>query len=605
MLQMRNRKRNTDRAKWTENDLQNAIEANVEGKSLREAARLFNIPVTTLHDRIKTGNSNSPSLGRNPVFSKHQEEEIAKHVISMAKAFYGISPAGLRKIAFEYAEKNNIIHTFSKEKREAGEDWLKGFLKRNPSVSIRKPEPTSIHRIAGFNKEEVDIYFSNLSHVMDKYQFHASKIFNFDESGITGVQKPGSVLAPKGQKQIGFATSGERGRTITICCAMNAIGSYVPPMMIFPGCRLQAACRQGGPEGTVYACSKSGWITEELFILWLQHFVSFVKPTPSEPALLILDNHSSHISLQAYNYCKENGVVMLSLPPHTSHRLQPLDITFFGPLKGSFNKACDVHMREYPKILTSDVPQLFKRAYLKVANMDKAVSGFRAAGIYPLNPEIVGEGLLNCPGELRTVEENPSTEQEQEAAPSMDCRSPSASCEQENRTNDNHVSIAEISPIPGPSGISSRPMTSRRGRKKQHSEHLTSTPMKQILEEKAKKRQIKEMKTINQTVAQKKSKTVRQLSYKSRRVSSSEDEGAEGEEEISYEDSDDDLDILDIVDHDGVLTANEELCCVCGEFGRDREVWYKCSNVKCGNWTHKDCSSWEKKGVAYQCDFCV
>ncbi|KAJ8893308.1 hypothetical protein PR048_005899 [Dryococelus australis] len=89
-----------------------------------------------------------------------------------------------------------------------------------------------------------------------------------------------------------------------------------------------------------------------------------------DPVFLVLNNHSSNISLGA-KWCGH------ALPaPHASHRLQSLDFTY-GPLKGAYNKECDVHMMEFPKVLTSDVPNLFKKASLRVANMEKAVSDFR------------------------------------------------------------------------------------------------------------------------------------------------------------------------------------------------------------------------------------
>jgi hypothetical protein len=42
----------------------------------------------------------------------------------------------------------------------AGNDWLWGFIKRtkrNSSISLRKPEKTTINRILAFNKDEVSI----------------------------------------------------------------------------------------------------------------------------------------------------------------------------------------------------------------------------------------------------------------------------------------------------------------------------------------------------------------------------------------------------------------------------------------------------------------
>jgi hypothetical protein len=51
--------------------------------------------------------------------------------------------------------------------------------------------------------------------------------------------------------------------------------------------------------------SDTGFINTELFIEWLKHFRSFVKPTKEDPVLLILDNHISHCNIEAGLFCRE------------------------------------------------------------------------------------------------------------------------------------------------------------------------------------------------------------------------------------------------------------------------------------------------------------
>ena len=57
--------------------------------------------------------------------------------------------------------------------------------------------------------------------------------------------------------------------------------------------------------------------------------------------LLILDNVDAHISPTVIDLARENDVVMLTIPPHTSHYLQPLDRTCYGPFKTAFGVAMD------------------------------------------------------------------------------------------------------------------------------------------------------------------------------------------------------------------------------------------------------------------------
>ena len=189
-------------------------------------------------------------------------------------------------------------------------------------------------------------------------------------------------------------TSGEKGITTTVLCASNATGHFVPPMMIFKRKNKKASLTDQAPPGTIQGCSENGWVNTELFIEYTKHFVKHVKCSLSNPVLMIFDGHKSHTkSLELIDYARENGLYLLSLPPHTTHKLQPLDRAVFKPLKAFFNNACQKWMRNHPgrKIQTENLGELFNEAYIKSATLENAVSSFRTSGIVPYNPDIVPE----------------------------------------------------------------------------------------------------------------------------------------------------------------------------------------------------------------------
>ena len=64
----------------------------------------------------------------------------------------------------------------------AGRKWLTRF-KRNELV-VRVAQATSLARATGFNRYTVGKFCTKLGEIMDKYQFAAKDIYNFDESGI-------------------------------------------------------------------------------------------------------------------------------------------------------------------------------------------------------------------------------------------------------------------------------------------------------------------------------------------------------------------------------------------------------------------------------------
>ena len=79
-----------------------------------------------------------------------------------------------------------------------------------------------------------------------------------------------------------------------------------------------------------------------------------------------MDGHQSHRTLEAIELARDNGIIMLTLPPHCTHRTQPLHRTFLKSLKLNYNAACDERMRCHPgrSISFSETAELFHRAYV-------------------------------------------------------------------------------------------------------------------------------------------------------------------------------------------------------------------------------------------------
>lgn len=76
-------------------------EIRTDGKT-REVARRFSIPRSTLQERLKSNNVSNASMGRPSVFTKDEDEILAKQVIKHCRnIFYGISPTESRKCFFK------------------------------------------------------------------------------------------------------------------------------------------------------------------------------------------------------------------------------------------------------------------------------------------------------------------------------------------------------------------------------------------------------------------------------------------------------------------------------------------------------------------------
>ena len=269
----------------------------------------------------------------------------------------------------------------------AGEEWFRMFMRRNRELSVRSAQATSLSRATSFNKTNVDAFYDNLTVVMDRHKFEPQDIYNADETGITTVQKPDRVVARRGARQVGSVTSAERGTLVSVAFAANAIGNVIPPFFVFPRVRYHDHFIRDGPIGSAGTANPSGWMKNESFMHFLDHLKKHTNVSPSHKMLLVLDNHSSHIHINALDFCKDNGIVLLSFPAHCSHRLQPLDRSAYGPLKKAVNSTCDAWMRNHPGKTMSiyDIPGIVASAMPLALTSSNIQAGFRKTGIFPFN----------------------------------------------------------------------------------------------------------------------------------------------------------------------------------------------------------------------------
>jgi len=484
-----------------------------DGKSVNSTAKVFNIPMKTLDRYVKKAKA---SLETNPnpspntihledvgyrrirqVFTDEQEKELSDYLKSASDVYYGLSPPEVRKLAYEYAAKCGANYPENwEEKKMAGEDWFGGFMKRNPSLSLRSPEPTSLSRASSFNKHNVGLFFTNLKTVYERLKLGPGDIWNMDETGLTTVQNPNRVVARRGVKQLGKMTSGERGTLVTMALAVSATGNVVPPFFIFPRVKYYDHFVSNGPPGSIGDANPTGWMTEKHFVKFTKHFVYHARPSKERPVLLLLDNHISHLCIEALDYLKQNFVTVLSFPPHCSHKLQPLDRTVYGPLKKYVNAATDNWMAcNAGKCVTIyEIPGLVKTALPHAASVSNVVSGFRVTGISPLNDLVFTEAdfagafvtdraepsTSKAPAQPQSLDVNQSVEQgSSKSTPSTAPQSP----EERTRTQ-KKVTPSDVRPLP-----KAAPRQGARASKRKRSSAIyTDSPERKALVEAKKQR---------------------------------------------------------------------------------------------------------------------
>ncbi|KAF2902796.1 hypothetical protein ILUMI_03390 [Ignelater luminosus] len=350
-------KKDSTRRKVTKQELQNAIREVKSGTSLRNTAVKYNINRTTLRQYTK----NEAKLqafddkGRykaSQIFTIAEERLLVEYLLTCSKMKYGLTRAQAMKLAFEYASANNkrIPDSWTKN-RSAGKDWFRGFLCRNPDISLRTPEATSLSRATSFNK-----------------------------------------------KNVGLVTSAERGTLVTLCFAVNAVGQSLPPFFIFPRVKYRQDFVSDGPEGSDGDAFSTGWMTAKSVLKFMEHFKKYSHASKENPVLLILDNHESHVSVNVIKYARDNGITMVTLPPHCSNRLQPLDVGVYSSFKSRYNSAMTNWMLSNPgkTVTIYNIPGFVKTIMSQAFSQTNILSGFRSTGIHPFNPDLFNEDDFMC-----------------------------------------------------------------------------------------------------------------------------------------------------------------------------------------------------------------
>jgi hypothetical protein len=208
---------------------------------------------------------------------------------------------------------------------------------------------------------------------------------------------------------------------VSLLACVSAAGKVLPPALIYKGASrdIQSTWLEDwhSSEVAYFGASENGWSSDALGLHWL---MTVFDPHTRESAgrgrrLLIVDGHSSHVNMRFVEQCDRLRILVMILPPHTTHRLQPLDVSLFSPLATAYTK--HINSVLFSSLgLTGLTKRSFWMAFWPAWNESftpaNIASGFAKSGIWPFNPAMVIEKIT-----IPTVPIGPET-----IATPMTCR---------------------------------------------------------------------------------------------------------------------------------------------------------------------------------------
>jgi 4-hydroxybenzoate polyprenyltransferase len=254
-------------------------------------------------------------------------------------------------------------------------------------------------RIRGPSHEAYEDFYGRLHAQIEEKDIKPENITNMDEHGMQELDSKGGKVKGTSLTSSAYVTSSDGTTWVSVIEAGTAEGRRLSPVVIFTGASLQGQWFPPGfrleaefPDWR-YDFSSTGWSNAEIALKWLKEvYLVETKPkSPSEWRLLILDDHSSHISVKFMFLAHRHKVQLLYLPAHTSHKTQPLDRSVFSALKNYFrqNAKALAGFTASAAINKQRFLYCYKDASARGMAPRNIISGFRATGIWPYDPSKV------------------------------------------------------------------------------------------------------------------------------------------------------------------------------------------------------------------------
>lgn len=185
---------------------------------------------------------------------------------------------------------------------------------------------------------------------------------------------------------------------ISLLACISALGVVLPPALIYRG---EARILQDSwfedfnpDDEAFFATSANGWSSDALGLNWLKQVFDRCtkKKAGNRRRLLIVDGHSSHVNMRFIEKCDELRILLLILPPHSTHRLQPLDVSLFSPLATYYTE--ELNQFFFNSLGASYISKrtfwsVFRPAWHKAFSKKNIESAWRKTGLFPFNPQLV------------------------------------------------------------------------------------------------------------------------------------------------------------------------------------------------------------------------
>ena len=301
------------------------------GMTIRTAAYVYNVKRSTI--AAMKNRAVVRRIGRTNELSDIEERAIADHLLCQSDWGFPLTRMEVCMMVKHYLDNRGVDSKRFKDNMP-GKRWMSNFLSRHQDLNKKVPKLINSAR-AKVDPASINKYFDNLEVSLEGIP--PENILNFDETNLSDNPENKHVIVRRGEKYpVKVMTTSKT--CISLMFAGSAAGRILPPYVVYKSKEMCESWTNGGPPGTRYNRSKSGWFDKEIFEEWFSTTLMPWAESIDGDKVVIGDNVSSHFSPKVFELCREKGIRFVCLPPNSTLLLQPLDVAFFSPLKTSWRK---------------------------------------------------------------------------------------------------------------------------------------------------------------------------------------------------------------------------------------------------------------------------
>lgn len=373
--------------------LENALTEVKNGGKIREIARKYNIPKSTLHFKLKNP-GHKATFGPSPYLTEEEETCLQNWIFELSRKGFPLKKEDLQFSVQKFLNDNPRPNPF--KDNFPGEGWVRGFLNRHPKIAKRTSKGVTFASAcvseADIRKwfSEIRQYFAekDLLDVLDD----PKRVFIGDESGFQLCPNTGRVLAMKGAKDVYDVETSSSKESITVMFTFSAAGESCTPMIVFNYQRIPQKVAESIPSGWGIGKSENGWMTSEVFFEYIGNVFHpyLLKENIPLPVIYFLDGHKTHLTYEVSKLCTELKIELVALYPNATRILQPADVAVFRPVKSAWKETTREFRQNSGQVITKvNFAPVLEKALKKSIKAQTLINGFKACGLVPFDPNAV------------------------------------------------------------------------------------------------------------------------------------------------------------------------------------------------------------------------